>query len=201
MDFIVDLPATSGGFDSILTVVDRFTKRAHFIPTTKTVSAVEVAWLFISHIYVHHGLPKSIISDRDPKFTSHFWPTVFKHLGTTLNLSTAYHPQTDGQSERANRTVKDMLRHFVHPLHDDWDRYLPVIEFAYNNSVSPSTRHTPFFLEYGRHPLTPSSWLLESRVPKADDFLRAIDVAHAAARAAISPDHLAAPATHAARLQ
>ena len=127
----------------------------------------------------------SIISDRDPRFTSHFWQTIFKHLGTKLNISTSYHPQTDGQSERANRTIEEMLRHFVHPLHDDWDQYLPVLEFAYNNSVNPSTKHTPFFLNTGRHPITPATLALQSNVPTADDFMAALSTASTAATAAI----------------
>ena len=119
LDFITDLPTTAAGFDAILTFVDRFTKQCHFIPTNKSVGVVETAALFIREIYRLHGLPTSIISDRDPRFTSHFWQAIFKHLGTKLNISTSYHPQTDGQSERANRTILEMLRHFVHPLHDD----------------------------------------------------------------------------------
>lgn len=185
LDFITDLPTTAAGFDSILTFVDRFTKQCHFIPTNKSVGVVDTANLFIREIYRLHGLPTSIVSDRDPRFTSHFWQTIFKHLGTKLNISTSYHPQTDGQSERANRTIEEMLRHFVHPLHDDWDQYLPVLEFAYNNSVNPSTKHTPFFLNTGRHPTTPATLALQSNVPTADDFMAALSTATAAATVAI----------------
>ena len=185
MDFITGLPATAAGYDAILTFVDRFTKQSHFIPTTTTCSAVDAASLFIREIYRHHGLPTSIVSDRDARFTSRFWQTVFTHLGTDLKMSTAYHPETDGQSERANRTIEEMLRHYVHPLHDDWDRYLPVLEFAYNNSVNPSTHHTPFFLNSGRHPLTPASYALASKVPAANDYMAALATAHQAATAAI----------------
>lgn len=185
MDFITGLPATAAGYDAILTFVDRFSKQSHFIPTTTTCSAVDTAALFLREVYRHHGLPTSIVSDRDARFTSHFWQTVFRHLGTDLKMSTAFHPETDGQSERANRTIEEMLRHYVHPLHDDWDRYLPILEFAYNNSVNPSTHHTPFFLNTGRHPLTPASYALASRVPAADDYMAALATAHQAASAAI----------------
>ena len=186
MDFIVDLPKTAQGFDAIFTVVDRFSKLTHFIPMVTDATAEDVASLFIQEVYKHHGLPSSIVSDRDPKFTSKFWGAVMAHLQTSLKMSTAYHPQSDGQSERANRTIEEMLRHFVHPMHDDWDTYLPVLEFAYNSSVNPSTKHTPFFLCTGREPRTPASWLLQSPAsPEATDFLGALHAAQAAARAAL----------------
>jgi hypothetical protein len=185
MDFIVELPKTVHGYDAVFTVVDRFSKLTHFIPCTTTITAAETAALFVKEIYRHHGLPSSIVSDRDPRFTSHFWSAVMRHLDTKLHMSTAFHPQTDGQSERANRTVEEMLRHFVHPMHDDWDKYLPVLEFAYNSSVNPSTKHTPFFLNTGRDPRVPSVWALQSNVPAADNWLDGLHQAQAAATAAM----------------
>ena len=113
MDFIVDLPTTQGGYDSILVVVERLTKMAHFIPTRESVIAPQVADLFISHIFRLHGLPRSIVSDRDTRFTSHFWTAVFDALKTELGMSSGDHPDMDGQTERVNQTLEDMLRSYV----------------------------------------------------------------------------------------
>jgi len=110
MDFIVQLPLTTSGHDAIVVFVDRLTKRAHFQPTHTSVMALEVAKIFFSVIFKNHGLPWVIISDRDARFTSHFWKSLFGQLGTKLSMSTAFHPQTDGQTERMNRTLKEMLR-------------------------------------------------------------------------------------------
>ena len=102
MDFITQLPTTQQGHDAIFVVVDRLTKRAHFIPTHTSVTAPEVATLFLNTIFKDHGIPRTIISDRDARFTSHFWKALFQELGTKLAMSTAFHPQTDGQTERTN---------------------------------------------------------------------------------------------------
>lgn len=161
MDLVTDLPPCCG-HDSIFVVVDRLTKLIVLTPCKKTITAPQLAQLFIDNVYKRFGMPTSIVSDRDPRFTSHFWKTFMHLLGTQLNMSTAYHPQTDGQTERANRTIEDMLRGFVGPRQDDWCIYLSLIEFAYNNSLQASTLHTPFFLNHGRHPITP----LSSAVPK-----------------------------------
>jgi hypothetical protein len=109
------------------------------------------------------------VSDRDPRFTSNFWKALTKRLGTTLNMSTSHHPQTDGQTERANRTVEDMLRANVSPLQSDWDEHLVAAEFAYNNSLQASTGYTPFYLNYGRHPHTPMSLAIQYSAPRATD--------------------------------
>jgi hypothetical protein len=154
MDFITDLPATKQGYDSILTVVDRFTKMIHLIPCTKEITAPEVAKLIYDQVYKYHGMPKVIVSDRDPKFTSNFWKSLFGVLGTKLALSTANHPQTDGQSERANRTVEEMLRSYVNEQQSDWDQHLTAVEFAYNSSIQASTGYSPFYLMHGHHPIT-----------------------------------------------
>jgi transposase InsO family protein len=97
------------------------------------------AEVFFDQVYRHYGLPKIIISDRDPRFTGTFWQCLFKLAGTKLSMSTAYHPQSDGQTERANRTLVQALRSYVSSRHDDWDNHLPLIEFAYNNTVNAST--------------------------------------------------------------
>ncbi|CAF4458630.1 unnamed protein product, partial [Didymodactylos carnosus] len=152
MDFIVGLPKTAAGHDSIIVCIDRLTKRAYFKPNKFQATAVDTATIFFETIFRHHSLPRIIISDRDPKFTSLFWQTLFTCIGTKLSLSTAFHPQTDGQSERLNRTVEEMLRHYVTQQPEKWDETLTQIEFAYNNSIQTSTGFSPFFLDTGRHP-------------------------------------------------
>ncbi len=119
MDLITDLPPADG-FDSIAVFVDTFTKMAHFAPTTKTVTAQRLASLFLDTVVKHHGLPTSIVSDRDPRIMSEFWHSLFARFGVKLHPSTAYHPQTDGQTERTNRTLEQILRAYVHPNQDDW---------------------------------------------------------------------------------
>ena len=135
--------------------VDRLSKRAHFIPSTTEATAPDIARIFFDNIFKYHGLPKALISDRDPKFTSQFWQALFKLLGTKLSMSTAYHPQTDGQTERMNRTLEEMLRAYTTYHQNKWDEHLSAAEFAYNNSKQASTEMTPFELDIGQHPVTP----------------------------------------------
>jgi hypothetical protein len=153
MDFITELPV-SNGYDSILTIVDRLTKMVHFHPCSSTITAPQAAQAFIQSVFRLHGLPSVIYSDRDPKFRGNFWKSLFKLLGTKLNMSTARHPQTDGQSERANRSIEEMLRHYINPSLTDWFDHLPLLEFAYNSSVQASTGATPFYLNFGQHPMS-----------------------------------------------
>ncbi|KAJ9508991.1 hypothetical protein QJQ45_001437 [Haematococcus lacustris] len=155
LDLITQLPNTTAGHDAIAVFVDKLTKMIHAVPTTTTVTASTLARLFFDNVFRLHGLPKVIVSDRDPRFTSIFWQELFKLTGTHLNMSTANHPQTDGQTERANRTLEDMLRNFVSPHHDDWDQHLTAAEFAYNASVQASTGYSPFRLNSGQEPYTP----------------------------------------------
>ena len=155
MDLITDLPPTKQGFDSILTIVDRATKLVRFAPTRKEIGAQELARVFRQVWYRHYGLPKVLITDRDRRFTSNFWRSFFTSVGTTLRMSTAFHPQTDGQSERANRTLEEYLRHYVGPRQDDWDEYLDLAEFASNEAVNPATGYSPFYVAFGQHPLSP----------------------------------------------
>jgi transposase InsO family protein len=157
-DFITQLPE-SDGYDAILVVVDKLTKRAHFIPTTTDVNASQVAHLFYNTIFRYHGLPQTIISDRDSKFTSHFWQTLWKLLGTSLAMSSAFSPQTDGQTERLNRTLEEMLRAYVSLDTKDWTKHLTAAEFAYNNAISDSTGYSPFFLDCGQDPVDPLFFL------------------------------------------
>jgi hypothetical protein len=155
MDLITQLPPTKDGHDAIVVIVDKYSKMIHCVPTTTTVNAPQLARLFFDEIVRHHGVPSSIISDRDPRFTSSFWQQLWKQLGTKLAMSTAYHPQTDGQTERANRTLEEMLRAYVNTKQDDWDRHLTAVEIAYNNSKQTSTGFSPFYLNYGQHPSIP----------------------------------------------
>jgi transposase InsO family protein len=151
LDFITDLPP-SEGFDAILTVVDRFTKMAHFIPCTKTTNSEETANMVMREVFRHHGLPDDIISDRGPQFISKFWKHLMEALNISCKLSSSYHPQTDGQTERTNQTLEQYLRCFVNYQQDDWVKFLYFAEFAYNNSIHSSTRYTPFFANMGYHP-------------------------------------------------
>ncbi|KAJ9524507.1 hypothetical protein QJQ45_019534 [Haematococcus lacustris] len=162
MDLITQLPVTSAGHDAIVVFVDKLTRMIHTVPTTTTVSAPELAQLFFDSVFKYHGLPKVIISDRDPRFTSNFWQQLFAKTGTHLNISTANHPQTDGQTERANRTIEDMLRNYVSPHHTDWDNHLTAVEFAYNASIQASTNYSPFMLNSGQEPHTPLSLAVSS---------------------------------------
>lgn len=176
MDFIVQLPKTKAGFDAIVVFVDTFSKMTHFAPTKTTASAPDTARLFFDHIFRLHGLPKSIVSDRDAKFTSKFWKSLFQTLGTKLAMSTAFHPQTDGQTERANRTLEDMLRAFTSYRQDDWDLHLTAAEFACNNAPNASTGMSPFKINSGHDLLNPYNSIakIPDHIPATHDFIEQI---------------------------
>ncbi|GJV16121.1 putative reverse transcriptase domain-containing protein [Tanacetum coccineum] len=158
MDFITKLPKTAAGFDSIWVIVDRLTKSAHFLPMRETDSTEKLTRLYMKEIVARHGIPVSIISDRDSHFTSRVWQSLHKALGTQLNLSTAYHPKTDGQSERTIQTLEDMLRAWVIDFGNGWDRHLPLVEFSNNNSYHTSIKVAPFKAFYGRKYRSPVYW-------------------------------------------
>jgi hypothetical protein len=170
MDFVTALPCSKKGHDAVLVVVDRFTKMVKFIPTMKTVTAEGAARLFFDNVFRMMGMPKEIISDRDPRFTGKFFRALCKLMGTKQSFSSAFHPQSDGQTERANRVLEDALRHFVAPDGTDWDEHLSSIEFAVNNAYQESTQNTPFSLNYGRHPRFPGHPEFPSKVPEAQGF-------------------------------
>src|SRR6201996_6875418 len=152
IDFITKLP-TSRGYDSILTVTDHDCSKASlFIPCHEEISAEGVAQLFVSYVFCHYGLPRKIISDRDPRFTSKFMKELCQILGIKQNISMAYHPRMDGQSERTNQWLETYLRFFINHQQDDWATYLPLAEFAHNNWKSATTGESPFHLLLGSHP-------------------------------------------------
>lgn len=154
MDLITGLPKSSG-FDSILVFVDRFTKYVVFVPTTATLDTRGFAMLFVQHIVTFHGMPDEVVSDRGSQFNSTFWKEVCHMLQIDRCLSSAYHPESDGQTERVNRILEDVLRHYVSPDHTDWSQYVSLAQFAINNSWHESTKFSPFYLNHGRHPRMP----------------------------------------------
>ena len=139
-------------------IVDKLTKSAHFIPVRMDYSMDRLAELYVKEIVRLHGVPLSIVSDRDPRFTSRFWNELQSALGTRLNFNTAFHPQTDGQSERLIQVLKDMLQGCVMEFPGSWDRYIPLMEFAYNNSYQASIGMAPYETLYGRRCRTLVCW-------------------------------------------
>jgi hypothetical protein len=152
MGFVLGLPRTQKGFDSIFVVVDRVSKMAHFIPCQNTSDATHVANCFFKEVVRLHDLPRSIVLDRDTKFVGHFWRTLWKKLGTNLSSNSSYHPQKDGQTEVVNKSLGNLLRSLVTEHHNQWDQILPQAKFAYNDSPNRSTRKSPFQILYGMQP-------------------------------------------------
>uniref|UniRef100_H3H286 Integrase catalytic domain-containing protein n=1 Tax=Phytophthora ramorum TaxID=164328 RepID=H3H286_PHYRM len=155
MDFVFGLPKDSDGNTGIVVFVDRLSKMAHLAAVPDTIDGKGTAKLFIDRIFRQHGLPESIVSDRDPRFTGKFWSSVFKVLGTRLDMSTTDHPQTDGQTERVNRVVEDVLRSVCAETPERWSTMLPLVEFALNKAVHASTGFTPFYVNGLTHPRVP----------------------------------------------
>ncbi|PRQ45918.1 putative nucleotidyltransferase, Ribonuclease H [Rosa chinensis] len=158
MDFVSGLPRSRNGHDSIWVIVDRLTKSAHFLPVSKTYKMDKYAELYLNEIVRLHGTPVSITSDRDPRFTSKFWSELMEALGTQSQFSTAFHPQTDGQTERTIQTLEDMLRACVLQFKGNWDNHVALIEFAYNNSYHSSIGMAPYEALYGKQCRTPLCW-------------------------------------------
>ena len=158
MDFVVGLPRSKANHDAIWIIVDRLTKSAHFIPINERFSLEKLVQLYLKEIVVRHGVPVSIVLDRDPRFNSRFWRKFQESLGTKLKMSTAYHPQTDGQSERIIQTIEDMLRTCVLDFKGNWDDHLPLIEFSYNNSYHANIGMPPYEALYGRKCRSPICW-------------------------------------------
>lgn len=151
VDLIAPLP-TSAGFDAILVVVDRLSKRSHFLPTTSDVDSLGIARLFRDHVWRHHGLPDAVLSDRGTQFVSGFMTELYRLIGISSARSTAYHPRTDGQTERVNMELELFLRIYVNRRQDNWADLLAMAEFAYNNQIHASTKDTPFRVDTGQDP-------------------------------------------------
>lgn len=208
LDFVFGLPKDAKNRTGILVFVDRFSKMVHLAAVPSQVTAKETANIFLDVVFKHHGLPKELVSDRDPRFTSHFWRAVFEKLGTQLSMSTAAHPETDGQTERVNRVLGDILRSYATSF-KHWSDFLPLVEFALNNSVHASTGFTPFFLNSGRHPTVPASALwgqspqsggeaseaTSDAASKRTDTLNATDVSVDANFSPLEPLEMATEAT------
>jgi hypothetical protein len=179
MDFIEELPK-SGGYNSILVVVDRLTKWAIFIPTVTTLNSSNLVELILQHVVSQHGLPSHIVSDRGSKFVSKLWRNLMERLGINLRLSTAYHPQTDGQTERINQVLEQYLRVFTSYQQDDWAKLLGQASFAYNNSLHATTQTSPFFANYGYHPrwVTELKGTLDTEVPASTTIAESIIDVH-----------------------
>jgi hypothetical protein len=176
MDFITRLPTSTKQNDAIMVVVDKLSKSAHFIPIKLTCKAIDITHIFMREIFILHGMPKEIVSDRDTKFTSNFWKSLMGGLETKLLFSIAYHPQTDGQMERVNQILEDMLR--MHVMHQPkkWEDYLPLVEFAYNNSYRESLKMSPFEVLYGRLCNSLVSWSNPiNRVTIGPDMLKEME--------------------------
>jgi len=159
MDFIIGLPITRKGNDSIWVIIYQLTKSAHFIPVKTRYRPPEYADLYMAEIVKLHGIPKTIISDRGPQFTAHFWERMHKSLGTSLVRSIAYHPQTSGQTERLNQVLEDMLRACVLSSKGYWESLLPLARFSYNNSYQESIKMATFEALYGRKCRTLLNWV------------------------------------------
>jgi hypothetical protein len=177
VDFIVALPE-SEGHTQIMVVVDRFSKMAHFIALHETATAKDAAQAFLKEVWKLHELPESIVSDRDTKWTSEFWDGLCGLLGIKKRMSTSFHPQMDGQTERVNQTLETYLRTFINYDQDDWYSLLPLAEFAYNNSVTQATQLTPFYTNYGYHPKTIWTTSEESKNPASKAYVHCIKATH-----------------------
>jgi hypothetical protein len=158
MDFIIGLPTMHSGYDSIWVMIDRFLKVAHFIPIKTTYKGAKLAELYIARIVCLHGVPKKIVSDRGIQFMPRFWEKLHEAMDTRLNFSSAYHPQTDGQTERVNQILEDMLRACALKDSKSWDKCLPYAEFSYKNRYQKSLKMSSFKVLYGRKCGIPLFW-------------------------------------------
>jgi hypothetical protein len=181
-DFIVNLPKTSRGNDSICVFVDKLTKLVHFVACKEEVSAKDFAELYVDHVFCLHGLSREFITDRDSRFTSAFWQEVTVLLGTRTVMSSSFHPQTDGQTERVNQTLETYLRHFVSIGLNDWDTLLSRTEFAHNAAINETIRAAPFELTYGYRPRTPVGEVVEVVHPAFAAFVERLQSSLSLAR-------------------
>ena len=173
MDFVTHLPRTQQRHDALWVIVDRRTKSAHFLVVRITFTLEEFCQLYIREIVRLHGVSVSIVSDKDPRFTAHFWKSFQKAIGTQLMMSTAFHPQTYGQSERTIQILDDMLRACVLDLKGSWDEHLSLVEFTYNNSYHASIQMAPYEALYGRPCRSPICWTeMGERPITSSDLIR-----------------------------
>lgn len=187
MDFITDLPKTSNNNDAILVVVDRLTKMAHFIPCKITCTASQAADMILQHVFRLHGCPDTFVMDRDTRWKSTFWQHWCTLLDIECNMSTSYHPQTDGQTERMNRILEEVLRHYINPSHTSWESLLPWVEFAVNSATQESVKASPFLLNYGWQPTSPfESGLQKIHARARQPFLPEAELLVASARTRIA---------------
>ncbi|KAF7785180.1 hypothetical protein Agabi119p4_1345 [Agaricus bisporus var. burnettii] len=187
IDMIGPLPKSKEK-DAIIVIVDRFSKMIHLVPTTTSLTSMDLAEIYKEEIWRHHGIPKRIISDRGPQFASKFMESLCKALGIERNLSTAYHPQTDGQTERMNQEIETYLRAFINYRQDDWTRWLPMAEFHYNDKTHAATGQTPFFLNYGLHPWK-GNITVETTNPSATSLIGELEDVREEAKAAMETNN------------
>nr|GFB32781.1 reverse transcriptase domain-containing protein [Tanacetum cinerariifolium] len=158
MDFVTKLPKSSQGYNTIWVIVDRLAKSAIFTPIRETDPMDKLARIYLKEVVTRHGIPVSIISDHDPRFTSNFWRSLQNALGTRLDMSIAYHSKTDSQSERTIQTLEDMLCTCEIDFGKGWVNHLPLVKFSYNNSYHASIKAAPFEALYGRKCRSPICW-------------------------------------------
>jgi hypothetical protein len=168
MDLIISLPQTAKGYTAIAVFVDRLSKMVRLAPCTDDVTSEAFADIFLKHVFRSHGLPRDITCDRGVIWTSKVWQALTDRLGVTMQLSSAFHPQTDGQTERVNRVLEDMLRHFIDPAQSNWEDLLPLVEFAINDSYHESIKAIPFVLNYGKRPSLPLDLILKTNAESGD---------------------------------
>ena len=200
MDFIGPLPECEG-FDMVLNVNDHFSRRVICIPCKQDTDSEDLAQLFLDHVYAEHGLPRKIISDRGSVFVSQFTRALWDQLGIKGNPSTAYHPQTDGLTERYNQELKTYLRLYVDYHQTDWIRYLKVAQFSYNNTVHSAHGQTPFFAAQGRHPYSGLNPRAKDTVPAATSYAEQLEKVHEEVKAALerSKEEMKATTTNAGK--
>ena len=206
MDFLGGLPRSRRGHDYLFVVVDRFSKMIVLIPCEKTVTGAGAAKLFFEHVWKHFGLPTSIVSDRDSRFLGHFWDSLWRMMDTRLKKSTAFHPQTDGQTEVVNRTMVHMLRGYNSRHPKTWDESLPYLQFAFNRSIHSSSGRSPFETCYGYLPPSPFDMVFSSgdsvegkegsERQKAQKFLEKIASIHATVEATLKKSQARYKAKH-----
>ena len=189
MDFITDLP-TSKGYDSLLVVVDRLSKAIILAPCNKTITAKETSQLYIDHVWKRTGLPKKVISDRGPKFASKAMREIWEKLGVKPSLSTAFHPQTDGETERVNQDLEQYLRVFCNFQVDNWADLLPFMEFAHNAQAHSATGKSPFEVWYGYRPEFNPPAKFTTTIPTIEERLRTMNQVRLEVMAALCGENL-----------